>query len=114
MSTFSNRLRKCRDIKKQGDDKWTQAFVAQLVNITRGSYTSYENGSKNPPYDVLIKLADLYDVDIDFLLGRKDIPKGKYVYNSDLLNKINRVLWELPEKDQKKIYKFIKLFFYDE
>ena len=53
--------------------KYTQKFMAQLLKISQPSYARYENGTAEPSQDTLITLADIFDVSIDYLLGRKDI-----------------------------------------
>lgn len=50
-----------------------QYEVAEKAHVTKSAVSSYETGSSQPSYSVLIALADLYDVSIDFLLGRTKI-----------------------------------------
>ena len=45
----------------------------QRLGISQPSYIRYENGSAEPTLENLVKIADLYDVSVDFLLGRKEI-----------------------------------------
>ncbi len=51
------------------------SVVAERVGVTVGAISSYENGMRYPSYDVLIKIAHLYNVTTDYLLGntQKDI-----------------------------------------
>ena len=51
----------------------TQKAVATELGITQPSYIRYENGTAEPTQETLVKIADLFDVSIDFLLGRKEI-----------------------------------------
>ena len=51
----------------------TQKAMANSLGITQPSYIRYENGTAEPTQQTLVKIADLFDVSIDFLLGRKDI-----------------------------------------
>lgn len=53
--------------KKRG---LTQAEVAKILNIGRVAYTLYETGKNVPTTDNILKLADLYKVSTDYLLGR--------------------------------------------
>ncbi len=54
----------------------TQANIAQLLNTTQRTYSRYETGTNNAiPLDMLIKIADLHNVSIDYLLERTDSPK---------------------------------------
>lgn len=48
----------------------TQQEVADKINTSRSSYSQYELGIKQPILDTLIKLADLYQTSIDYLVGR--------------------------------------------
>ena len=50
----------------------TQRQVATALGITQPSYIRYENGTSEPSLENLVKLADLFDVSIDFLCGRKE------------------------------------------
>ena len=53
----------------------TQWQIAQALNISRSAYAYYETGERMIPPHVLWALADLYDVSIDYLLGRTDDKK---------------------------------------
>ena len=57
-------LRKGRDM--------TQQQVAEYLNVKQNTYSQYEIGVLNYPIDVLCRLADLYQVSVDYLLGRTD------------------------------------------
>ena len=54
-------------------NKYTQRQVAEVLGISQPSYIRYENGKAEPSLENLVKLADLYDVSIDYLCGRSDI-----------------------------------------
>lgn len=48
----------------------TQKELAAYLNIKQTTYSKYELGKINIPIEVFIKLADYYDVSVDYLLGR--------------------------------------------
>ena len=52
------------------DNGYTQKQIAELLGVSQNTYSQYEIGVLNYPVDALIKLADLYNVSIDYLLGR--------------------------------------------
>lgn len=54
-------------------NRLTQRDVAAHLGIAQSSHIRYENGKAEPTLENLVKLADLFDVSIDYLLGRKDI-----------------------------------------
>ena len=66
---LAKRLRKCR-IEKG----FTQNQVAIRCDITEKTYQNYELMTREPKIDILIKIADLYAVSLDYLVGRTDRP----------------------------------------
>lgn len=52
----------------------TQQQIADMLGITHGGYIKYEHGTVTPPADKLAKLADLFGVSTDYLLGREPEP----------------------------------------
>lgn len=55
------------------DNGYTQQQIADYLNIKQNTYCQYELGVLNYPIEVLIKLADLYSVSVDYLLGRTNV-----------------------------------------
>ena len=47
----------------------TQAEFAERINVTKSTVSAYENGTRFPSYDVLIRIARLFKVSTDNLLG---------------------------------------------
>ena len=67
MVDFSQRLKKLR-----ADKHLTQAQVAKRVGVTASMVSSYETDIRLPSYDVMISLADLFGVTVDYLLCREE------------------------------------------
>jgi len=65
---LSQRLRACRIAKG-----YTQCQVAIYCDITEKTYQNYELMTREPKIEILIKIADLFDVSIDYLVGRTDV-----------------------------------------
>jgi len=61
------RLRNLRE-----DADMTQAEVGKYLNISQRSYAHFEAGTRNIPIETLILLADLYKVNLDYLVERTD------------------------------------------
>ncbi len=55
----------------------TQQEIADLLNCQREVYRRYEKGQREIPVWALIKLAQYYDVSLDYLLGLTN-KKGKF------------------------------------
>ncbi|MBP1574374.1 MAG: helix-turn-helix transcriptional regulator [Oscillospiraceae bacterium] len=62
-----------RSIREDNDIK--QKDVAKYLNVSQNTYSQYENGIISLTAEVLIKLAEYYNVSIDYLLNRTDNPK---------------------------------------
>ena len=52
------------------DNGYTQKQIGEYLGISQNTYSQYEIGVLNYPIDVLMKLADFYNVSVDYLLGR--------------------------------------------
>lgn len=55
------------------DKHLRQEQVADLIGVTKAAVSAYENDIRQPSYDVLICLANLYRVSLDYLFGRQDL-----------------------------------------
>ena len=62
-----NRLRDLRE-----DNDLTQLECAKIAYISKNSYIRYETGEREPPFDVMIRLAEYYNVSLDYLAGRTE------------------------------------------
>lgn len=51
----------------------TQAEVANTLGVSSVVYSRYETGSRQPSIEVLIQMADIFGVTVDYLLGRQDV-----------------------------------------
>lgn len=68
---FGKRLRAARIARK-----YTQQHMADILTISLNSYQKYEQGERNPSFDILVKIADTLNVSIDWLLSRDDFLKS--------------------------------------
>ena len=80
MDGLGERLKKLRK-----EHEYTQDFLADYLNVTIPAIGYYEKGTNEPPLQTLIKLADLYQVSLDWLAGRTNVK-----YNFNLESKENR------------------------
>ena len=67
---MKNNLRLLR--KKHG---YTQIALQMKTGIEQALLSKFENGERTPPTETLIRLADFYNVSIDYLLCRTDKPE---------------------------------------
>lgn len=61
---FSERL---KNLRKQAG--FTQVDVANKLGISQQAYASWERGSKKPTQDNLVKIAQILNVSVDYLVG---------------------------------------------
>ncbi|MBQ4558965.1 MAG: helix-turn-helix transcriptional regulator [Tyzzerella sp.] len=57
-----------RNLRKKYDK--LQIELAMYLNVRQTTYSKYELGKIELPLDILLKLADFYDVSIDYIVGR--------------------------------------------
>ena len=57
-----------RNLREDNDKK--QQELADYLNVKQTTYSKSELGKVNIPIEVFMKLADYYDVSVDYLLGR--------------------------------------------
>jgi transcriptional regulator with XRE-family HTH domain len=60
-----------RDLREDRD--LTQKTLADYLQVHQTTYSDYELGRLNVPVPILHKLADYYQVSVDYLLGRTDV-----------------------------------------
>lgn len=54
------------------EQKKSQYELAKIFNISQPTYATYENGTRQPPNETLIKIAEYFNVTTDYLLGRSE------------------------------------------
>ncbi len=64
---LAKRLKECRTNRGV-----TQQEVAIYCDITEKTYQNYELMTREPKLEILIRIADYYDVSLDWLVGRSD------------------------------------------
>ena len=98
---FSDRLKQLR--LRFG---YSQAFLAEELSISRMAYTLYESGHREPPLEILIHLAQMYQVSLDYLLGMSDLSRPPQLspQESYLFSQLNR----LAKKQREHVFQFLQ------
>ena len=74
-------------------NRFTQIELAQKVGVTKSTIAAYENDSRQPSYEVLIKLATVFNVSVDsLLLTRTENVIDVTGLNSEQLNILNSLI----------------------
>lgn len=54
------------------DSDLSQKQIGEILHISQRSYSHYKTGSRDIPVEMLIRLADYYNISLDYLVGRSD------------------------------------------
>lgn len=100
------RLKTLRTRKKK-----TQSDFAKVIGVARTTYAMYEQGQREPDYETLQKIADFYEVSVDYLLGREDKKNPSWGdqeefeawVNDPSVDKFYREFKESPEERKKAL-----------
>lgn len=57
------------------DSDLSQKELSDILHISQRSYSHYETGTRNIPIEMLIRLANYYDISLDYLVGRTNHKK---------------------------------------
>ena len=68
-----NRYPRLKNLREDAD--MTQAEVGAYLHISQRSYAHFEAGTRGIPIEILVALADLYQVNLDYLVGRTEQKK---------------------------------------
>jgi transcriptional regulator with XRE-family HTH domain len=100
-------------------NKLTQQIVAQHLKITKAVYSKFETGAAEPSLKLLMKMADLYNVSLDELVGRQFSLNGKVIdqllMKKEMTKEINSLVKqaanEFIQSKEAEIVKRVKLKF---
>lgn len=78
-----SRIRNLRE-----DSDLNQTTVAKMLGMSQTGYSKYETGENDIPTAILIKLAEYYRTNVDYILGLTDNP----IYYKEILNPTDTLL----------------------
>ena len=92
----------------------TQKELADMLGVDRTAIVKYETGKNGPTSEILIKLAKIFNVSLEYLLGIDDIKeetkKDLTAQYSDEAKKIYDILSELTPENQKKLLELAVMY----
>ena len=62
------RYPRLRDLREDAD--LTQEELVKILEMHKTTYTNYEQGKREPPFELIIRLANIYGVTTDYIAGR--------------------------------------------
>lgn len=87
----------------------SQIELAKKFNVAQNTVSNWENGSRQADYETLNNLANLFNVSVDYILGRTDNPQQNI---DQQLEGIEFALYgeikELTEEEKQDILNFVK------
>lgn len=86
---FAERLKALRK-----ERKLTQIQLAQTFNVANGTIAMWETGKREPDFDTTSRIADFFQVSVDYLLGRDDekpAPEDGDGLDEELVTLIKRI-----------------------
>lgn len=89
-------LKKLRDEKK-----YSQIKVQHLVGVSNSSVEAYEQGVRIPSLPVAYRMAEVFGVSIDYLVGRSNELEKYYMLSKDDKDKVNKYIDELLNDKRK-------------
>jgi len=110
MTTFGERIKTLR--LSRG---YTQQDLADILGTAKSTISMYENDNRNPDFETLEAIADLFNVNMDYLLGRS-MEQGNILSATltldEQLQGIEFALWgevkELTDDEKQDILDFVK------
>lgn len=105
MSDFASRLRELR--KKH---TVSQQKLSSYLNFGYTAIANYESGRNQPSLDTVKKIANYFDVTVDYLIGISDNPKNE----NEISEKEAELLWifrEIGDEDKAAVLKIMQLLF---
>lgn len=97
MEKFAERLKQLRSARKM-----TQTRLAQLLEVSPRVYNRWENGIATPHLDTVVRIADILNVTLDELAGRKDGNGEANIHNPEL-HRLYKKVDQLSDEDQKAL-----------
>lgn len=86
--------------------KLTQTEIAKHLNLTQSTYQHYENERAEPNIKTLCRLADLYNVSLDYLVDRSFVNDIGYL--TDRQKQTVKLIKQLNEENLDNVDSFIK------
>ena len=88
--------------------KWSQGDLANAINASRDIIGKYERNDNLPSIEMALKLAKVFDVSVDYLLG-----EGKNAqFDLEMLRRLEDIE-ELPQENKDRIFYLIDLIIRD-
>lgn len=89
----------------------TQEETAKLIGVAKTTYASYEQGKRTPDAEIQGKLADLFNVTLDYLHGRKSSNSNDEIELDDGIDGYKPMSYrgkQIPDADKEILKRILK------
>jgi transcriptional regulator with XRE-family HTH domain len=91
------------------EKKWQQAELAEKISADARQISRYEKGKINPSVETLVRISQVFDVSIDYLL-KENAPKKPFMLDDKELFKYLEDIQSLEEEDRRCLFHIIDSF----
>lgn len=106
MSDFKTRLKELR-----ASIGLSQSALADAVRMSKSSINMYERGEREPGIATLEAIADFFNVDMDYLLGKSDcknryldtLPPVSFPQQNEFLQKIDNISHDMTDEEKRQL-----------
>lgn len=99
---FGKRLKLLRD-----KHNLSQQELGKSLSLAKQTISGYENGTRKPDQDILMRFADYFGVSVDYLLGRTDDPSPRPKIETIAAHRTDDPMDDLPEEARRSVEEFI-------
>lgn len=117
MSILSKRIKSLRNSKSL-----TQSELGKILGVGKTTISMYENDNSTPNDEIKLKIAEYFDVSLDYLLGKTDAINNTAEFTKKDVKDHNNFMedakalfmnGEVAEEDKEKIFKDISDLFWE-
>ncbi len=101
---FPDKLRSLRKSKE-----WSQGQLGKMIGADLQRISKYERGVMWPTMELMVRLAKVFDVSVDYLIRDQENATISKIKNSTLRHQMEEVN-DLPDKDQETVISFLDAF----
>ena len=89
---------------------YSQQTLAKKLQVVRSTIAMWETGGSNPDNVMLQKIADTFNVSVDYLLGRDETKKDLHAVTSEEVQEIYNILSTLTQENQEKLLELARMY----
>lgn len=87
--------------------KLSQEELAEKLNLSKGIISLYEQEKRKPSLEILIKLSEIFNVSIDYIIGRTDLKNESIPIAASTKDNID--LSDVSNEDKEAIMRIIEI-----